>query len=65
MQRWCEKPHVRVVRTALNQSSIGDQSLKDRSVSIKIALDTRPYGIRDFAIVDISGHELVFGQDAY
>ena len=41
------------------------QSLRDRSVSIKIALDTRPYGIRDFAIVDISGHELVFGQDAY
>jgi len=41
------------------------QSLKERSVSIKIELDTRPYGIRDFAVVDISGHELIFGQDAY
>ncbi len=41
------------------------QSLKDRSVSIKVELATRPYGVRDFAIVDISGHELVFGQDEY
>jgi predicted enzyme related to lactoylglutathione lyase len=36
-----------------------------RGAKIVVPIDTRPYGIRDFAIQDPNGVLLVFGQDWY
>ena len=38
------------------------ERLAARGVTFKVAIGDRPYGMRDFAILDPSGNDLSFGQ---
>ena len=39
------------------------EELNERGTKAEIAPTTRPYGIREFSILDINGVSIVFGQD--
>jgi uncharacterized glyoxalase superfamily protein PhnB len=43
-------------------NALHDEVVK-RGATIAVALATRPYGIRDFSVLDPNGVMVVFGQD--